>query len=272
MTKMGWAGLVIAMGTATPSVASAFELKHTSDGQTMRWETQSVEYVIDPAVEQAIPGATAALTQAAQAWSGVHGAPVLTVRLGSPGEKVAYDGQNSVVLASDDSDITEGRLAVTVSSTDTSSGALLDTDIVLSSHYAFAVLPGDARDPGATPLATDGESEGDDAHDLVFDIQHVFAHEIGHTLGLADAHDANATMYALTDPGSAANRGPESDDEAGLTSLYGDASAPPRHGCSASVAGAGSRGSQGADMWLSIVAVAIAIPASRRMMRRVRCP
>ncbi len=53
-----------------------------------------------------------------------------------------------------------------------------------------------------------------------FDLQTVFAHELGHVLGLAHSDERGATMYATYNPGTTAQGELEDDDRAGLCSIY----------------------------------------------------
>lgn len=53
-----------------------------------------------------------------------------------------------------------------------------------------------------------------------FDLQTVFAHELGHVLGLAHSDDRAATMFATYNPGTIDQGELEDDDRAGLCAIY----------------------------------------------------
>ncbi len=247
--------------------AHAFELKHTKAGQVVRWTAASATFVIDPSVDQAIPGGASAVGDAVGAWSGMGGAPVLSSTPGPGGAKPAVDGQNSVVFAAKKFAPAGAALAVTVLSYDETTGGILDADIVVNGEYRFAVLAaGTKAAAGTRPMSTDGASGGDDDGSRRFDLQHVVSHEVGHSLGLGDVHDGQtAVMYAYSMPGDASFRAPTADDADGLEAAYGGSER--RAGCGQSSV-AGGRARPG-DAWVALALVlgGCAWMASRRRVR-----
>jgi hypothetical protein len=249
----------------------AFEVKHTTSGLPVRWSSTNVSYVVDPTVAATVPGGADAVAAAAAAWSGTEGAPRLSTTAGPGGGVVAVDGKNTILLAAHGFAPAGNALAVTVLSYEESTGVILDADIVVNGEHAFAVLASSARAPdGATPVLNEGsspqgEGEGVDGGPR-FDLEHVAAHELGHSLGLGDVRDqAGEVMYAFTLPGDSSYRAPASDDVDGLAELYGG-SLPTRAGCGgASVAGGRSR-RQDASAVLGLV-LAGAWAVSRRRAR-----
>ncbi len=241
-----------AIGAVTHA-ASAFELKHTSHGQTLHWGTPEVSYVIDPSVQERVSGGSAAVSTAVGGWSRTGEGPSLSTRVGGGGAKPGLDGQNSVILAPQGFAPAGAALAVTVTSYDDDSGIVVDSDIVINGVYAFAVLDASAHAAkGATPFDTDGPSSDDDsARPVLFDLVHVVSHEVGHTLGLADeSEDHSSLMYAFTMPNDASIRTPSSDDIQGVASLYGSAGSR-GPGCGqSSIAGSRTRP---ADAWVSMI-------------------
>ncbi|MBV9945949.1 MAG: matrixin family metalloprotease, partial [Myxococcales bacterium] len=229
----GGAALLVALGARD---AAAFDLKHTPSGQPLRWAGSSVTYVVDPSVEAAVPGGQAAVSRALASWSETGGGPALVAKTGPGGAQPGVDGQNSVLLAPAGFAPAGKALAVTVTSFDDATGAIVDADIVLNGTYAFAVLAAGAVSPSdATPVATDGSARASDDEGAVFDLVHVASHEVGHSLGLADVRDDPAAlMYAFTMPGDASVRQPSADDVDGVDTLYGAAAAGPASGVAAS--------------------------------------
>jgi hypothetical protein len=255
-----------ALGLA-PAEALAFELEHTSSGQIVRWTVPSASFVVDPSVDEAVPGGGAAVADALGAWSGVGGAPALTSVPGPGGAKPAVDGQNTVLFASKRFAPAGGALAVTLRSYDQMTGAIVDADIVINGEYRFGVLAAGSKAPvGTQPMSTDGASGDGGDGSRRFDLQHVVSHEVGHSLGLGDVHDGKvAVMYAYSMPGDASFRAPAADDADGLEAAYGTSER--RGGCGQSSV-AGGRARRG-DAWgaLALLLGGCAWMASRRRVR-----
>jgi hypothetical protein len=251
--------------TLLSATAMAFELKHTTQGQPLRWTESSVSYVIDPSVAAQVPGGAEAVAAAVGAWSGQGGAPALSTTAGWSAGKIAVDGQNTVLFAPPDFAAVGGALAVTVLSYQESTGAIVDADIVINGKHPFAVLGASARaSKNMTPVSTDGSSsDGDDGSGggPRFDFQHVVAHEAGHSLGLADVHDQSGPlMYVYTMPDDASVRAPSPDDVDGIEQAYAG-STDRSGGCgTASVAGGRARPW---ETWVTL-AILFAVAAASR--------
>lgn len=249
--------------------ARAFELKHTPSGQLVQWREAQVAFVVDPSVEAAVPGGAAAIVSAVAAWSGVSGAPELVASVGPGGGKVAVDGQNTILLAPDGYEPAGGALAVTVLSFDDTTGAIVDADIVVNGIHAFAVLAAQAKAAQASPVSNEGA--GSSTPGLVFDLQHVAAHEVGHSLGLGDVDADDALMYAYTLPGDASSRAPLGDDTEGLASLY--SSSAISSGCGqASAAGERHRPGSSLETLAGVMAAALGLACRRRKASRTSQP
>src|SRR5262249_6990776 len=120
-------------------------------------------------------------------------------------------------------------LAITVLTYDNATGRILDADIIFNGSYKFAVLSQGATEAarvetqGPRPSATDGISHADQTGDggNVYDLHHVVAHELGHSLGMNDEMERrDALMYRYSTPNEVTLRAPASDDIQGLAELY----------------------------------------------------
>jgi hypothetical protein len=262
--------LVIAAAAAfavlsASGAAGAYGLKKTPGGLDVRWADPAVSYHLDPSVSGAALGAGDAIRGAAKSWSGLDGAPSLTVLNGGGGAKPGFDGLNTVFFARGGSTIAGGALAVTVFTFD-DAGHALDADIIINGRYPFAVLPSNAvAGADASPLSNEGGATASYDAATPFDIGHVLAHELGHSLGLADeTTDHSPLMYLYTSPGDASRRAPGSDDAAGMAALYDGTAASTAAGC-----GGSSVSPRGPSRTSSRVATALALAlvvwaASRR--------
>jgi hypothetical protein len=274
--------IVAAAAITVSDRAEAFELKHGSGGQSLRWTKLQVTYVVDPSMDAAASGGGQAVTSAVTGWEGIAGAPSLSTAQGKGGAKAGLDGQNTVLFAPTGFAPAGNALATTVTSYDEATGEIVDTDVVVNGIHAFAVLDAKARPEDDQPrVATDGALVTDDGESQKqrFDLLHVLSHEIGHTLGLADERsDQGSLMYAYTSPGDAAIRVPSPDDINGVDALYKSAggsamssvgSAASNTGCGQSTVAAGR--ARPGDTWavLALVGGAGAWLALRRRGSRV---
>jgi hypothetical protein len=255
----------MALGLTATSRAEAFDIKHTENGLDVRWAVPQVSFVVDPALSAAVAGAADAVAGAAQSWSGVAGAPSLSVSPGPVGSAPAIDGQNSILFLHNYAPA-NGALAVTIVSVDESTGYIVDTDIVINADHAFAVLPAGSRASSNSPLvSTEGSSSVGSTE--VFDLTHVTAHEFGHALGLADeAANVAALMYPYTRAGDASVRAPGSDDLSGIDQDYAGAglSSESAQGCGGGASVAGRRATGGSLPAILFFAAAAGWLVSRR--------
>jgi Matrixin len=265
--------------------AAAFELKLAVDGHALHWEQSRVDYVVDPSVEAAVGGGSAAVAGAVRGWSAAAGGPTLTIAAGQGAAKPGVDGQNSILFAPKGFAPAGTALAVTVTSYEETTGRIVDADIVINGIYRFAVLAsGERPESGTGTVSTDGTSstEGDGERTAPFDVAHVVSHELGHSLGLGDERvDRTALMYAFTTPGDATTRAPSADDVSGIDAIYGAAPDPGSTSSGSSPSGcgqasiAGSRSSAGGGAgtagWMAVAVMWFA--AKRRAaVRRPAAP
>ena len=204
-----------------------------------------MDYTLDPSVEAGIPDAVNATSRAMLSWSGTVGAPDLQGHAASTvaaaPTRPGYDEKNGVFFMPNGYAPAGRALAITVLTYDNASGRILDADIIVNGSYKFAVLRDSVSDTaeakrvaGAHPSTTDGithQIDGDPA-DTVYDLHHVVAHELGHSLGMNDEMERkDALMYRYSSPNDATMRAPASDDIAGLAELYSTKLEASGNGC-----------------------------------------
>jgi hypothetical protein len=247
--------------------AQAFVVKHSAQGMPVHWPRKEVAFEIDPSVARMAAGAETAIAAAAQLWTGAGGAPTLSMTSAVSASQPAFDGKNVVYFAPTGYAPAGRALAITILTYNAATGEILDADVVVNGRYHFDVLPSNATaDPHAQPISNDGTTNlnGPTETSGKFDVQHVLAHEFGHTLGMSDEPaDQSAMMYLSTKPGDATVRTLAVDDLDGISSLY---YVPPSgHGCSLNPPD--HRGGGGNSLWtlalLFAAAVGVRIRSSR---------
>jgi hypothetical protein len=261
---------VAAAASAWTASAGAFEVVKNTSGDPIHWTQTDVDFTVDSKLTDRMPDALQAVTAAAAAWSGVSGAPNLHVASSTSDGRIALDGVNTVTLAPEDFAPIGNALAVTVISSAAGSTDIVDTDIVVSRDYSFAMLPATAEPPRGALTISNEASPGARGHDrdgVTFDLQHLLAHEVGHSLGMGDTTgDTGALMYAYSVAGSPSPRQPTSDDTAGIASLYPAGTLQSGMGCGQSnVAGTRPQGFECASALLLVALVASLRGARRRV-------
>jgi len=270
------------------ATSHAYVMRTTASGLPVHWPDDSVALELDPSLVNGVPGALAALEQAASGWTESGGGPRLSVALADTSSSPAVDGRNVVYWSPTGYPGMGAALAVTLVSFDETTGEILDADVVLDGRYDFAVLaPSALPSRGAAPVASDpfavaadvpSGGQGDllgltdlGAAAAPFDLVHVLAHETGHALGLRDAaEDASDVMYLYTMPGDARRRAPDADDAAGVAALYAGVPLAAAHGCGSSSL-APSRPPAG-HAWVATSLGLTLLCGVRLLVRRRRAP
>lgn len=237
-------GAALVLAAFGASDAHAFVVKKTAKGELVHWDQRTVDYTFDPSVETNVANAVSATNHAMASWSGTVGAPDLAghaaATVADPPKKPGFDQKNGVFFMPGGYAPAGRALAITVLTYDNTSGRILDADIIVNGSYKFAVL-GAALDVAsqekvgsAHPSTTDGITHQEEAQtvDTVYDLHHVVAHELGHSLGMNDEMERkDALMYRYTSPADATLRAPASDDIAGLAELYSTKLEATGNGC-----------------------------------------
>lgn len=226
------------------SQAQAYEVKKTTDGDFVHWEQRSVSYTIDASVGRAVSRGNEATIDAMGKWSGSVGAPELEVSAEdalSP-KSPSFDRKNGIFFMKKGYAPAGRALAITVLTYDNESGNILDADVIFNGKYQFEVLKPVVIETGDTHISnTDGishDADSEESQDAIYDLQHVIAHELGHSLGMNDELGRrDALMYRYSAPNDASLRAPAADDIAGLAELYSKGYEAHGNGCgSATVA------------------------------------
>src|SRR5207237_955467 len=100
---------------------------------------------LDSSVDRAAPGARDAIRAAASAWSGLDGAPAITIADDGGGDAPGFDGKSTIFYARDGSELAGGALAVTLLTYDDSGSGPVGGGATLSprrprSDGAYAAL------------------------------------------------------------------------------------------------------------------------------------
>jgi len=207
--------------------AEAFEVKHATGGELVRWRRPGVTWTVDPSVEE-IAGAEDAVSAALAAWSRQSGAPALSLAAKGAKLKPGLDGANGIFFVKNGYAPAGSALAVTVLSFDDRTGEVLDADIVMNGKYELGTI--DAELPAPTKT--------DDPGAQTYDVGRVLAHEMGHALALSDEPEReDALMYPYVARGLALRAAPGVDDLAGIETLYATGAETEQAGSGAAGAG-----------------------------------
>jgi hypothetical protein len=244
--RVGTGLLTAAALIASARDASAFVVKTTTNGELVHWESRTVDYAIAPSVADATSGSVDATFRAMRDWSGSVGAPELRAHAADAEDpkKPGFDQKNGVFFMAGGYKPAGRALAITILTYDNASGRILDADIVFNGAYRFtihrdaaeAVKAAPVRDGTVNLSATDGiahdESPTLPSDGVTYDLHHIVAHELGHSLGLNDEMvRRDVLMYRYTPPNDPGLRTPTQDDIEGLAQLYSTQVSAGGNGC-----------------------------------------
>jgi hypothetical protein len=217
-------------------------IKKTTRGELVHWESDVVEYTLDSSVAGNVFDGDGATREAMTSWSGTVGAPDLRVKTDATDAPVkpTFDHKNGIFFMKDGYAPAGRALAITVLTYDNATGKILDADVVFNGSYKFAVLGDKAQQldsaklGGVSPSTTDTITHEEEVTDAtsIYDLHHVIAHELGHSLGMNDEMERkDALMYRYTAPNDASMREPAQDDVNGLAELYSSKLEAKGNGC-----------------------------------------
>ncbi len=190
----------------------AYVALETSGGTPIRWDDNSIpaNWYLD---EDGIPGFSldsvqSALQASFNTWGNVECSYMQfeykgTVDIdGSQAGTLTTDSQNVMIWINENEWPGEwtDAYAVTVPVFDTSSGHIMDSDILYNKNFSWSV-------------AAEGEANK-------ADLQNIATHEIGHFVGLDHPNILDATMYFGAAPGEISKRDLAADDIQGICSIY----------------------------------------------------
>jgi hypothetical protein len=203
--RLAWIGLV--GGVLSAGNAQAYTVKQTPSGAVVRWHLNSVAMRVDESLRRQFPQLQVdrVVSEATAAWQGLSGAPELLKNEGAPGPRGYAGGapDNGVYLVKD-WDLQENALAVTVATFETTTGRIVDADVLVNANHPFGLMP-----------------DGPDAKSDKYDLAAVLTHEMGHVLGLGESNDDRmATMWPSVATGETHQRDIDDDDQLGVEDAY----------------------------------------------------
>ncbi len=199
--------LVLVLADSVPAQAHADIIRRTSLDAMVHWETPTVRMLVDPALERQFgPEIRQALAEAAGAWDlGGHVPSVELVHEVSAADRERAFEENTNWVGFADTWTYGDKLAVTVSTFDAETGALVSAQVWINPDRKFELA--------AEKLAVPGDG--------AYDLQAVLTHEVGHVLGLGEADDApEATMFPTFHRGEMRQRTLSETDEEAVDDLY----------------------------------------------------
>lgn len=197
------------------SAASAEESGLGSEGaRGARWQQSTVVLNVEASVDLLGPSAFDAVVLASTTWENSPGELPTVVVLRGPDDPIGYRrsgaNRNTVRYSRDGDPLANGALAITVITFDAAAKQILDADIVLNGEHRFGFFGEDRKISG-----------------VVYDLQNVLTHEMGHFFGLGEEFiDEQATMYAYSQAGEVEKRDLAPVDLQEISRLYDEAYVP----------------------------------------------
>ncbi len=241
------ASLAGSFADSVPAAAQEDIFRRTSLDAVVHWEDATVRMPIDPELEDRFgPGVRAMLAEAIGAWDLGGAIPRFELAHNATDiDRQAARNETGNWIGFPDEWTFGDKLAVTVSTFDAATGAVLSAQVWINPNRKFEMMADGEIDP-----ATDS-----------YDLQAVVTHELGHVLGLGEAdHAPDATMYPTFQRGETRQRTLSAVDEDAVDALYAQMSASePAAQCSSSMPGS----SRAAAWPLALLVLAGLIPRRR---------
>ncbi len=202
MKKTSFVGflLVIFVSCFWCSSAFAYKVKKTKNGNTIKWNTNTVTYYVNPSGGP--PDNIAAIQAAMKTWTDVPASSFCFV-YGGPTTRAERNPNDGINIVCFRKMRTKARVARNYVQWNKESGKLYDSDIVLNTAHKLSAADACPEDS--------------------YDIQGVLTHELGHALILNELYKQThneKTMYWKENKGDMKKRTLDQDDIDGISSLY----------------------------------------------------
>jgi len=199
--------------------ANAYTVRKTTDGKLIRWNKASIRYHMTDSIKGTQYVKT--IKNGFERWNDKL-APKLRLEMSpkASDDTVGFDKKstkntNLVHLMESDWPSYPEALAITVTTYDQKTGEILDSDILLNGEYYHWNRPNEF---------TEKSSSVGTGRPLVYSMESVVLHEVGHLLGLEHSQDKHAVMYRTLTTKWQSKMALHQDDLLGLHTLY-----PPAH-------------------------------------------
>ena len=218
--------------------------KLTASGAPERWMQGDVSVIVDESLTKVWPDAQQGVSQAVDGWVNTGAKlprPSVDMRKAAP-LLLEPDGENRIYYAPITVKGHEKDLGITLQYSNTDTGEILESDIVINTNYPFVVVATEDDEQGNDDGNGNGAAKAKGSLKVKdctakYDVTSVVTHELGHFWGLGeDMVDGNATMFYSTSLCSVTKRELKADDTAAITSLY-EAAPPASETSNAAAAG-----------------------------------